>query len=606
MGMFLRYIAIIISSVLTSAVSAQIRVVSYNSAQFKGDANAMSEVLLIAAADDSHGFATPVSIFLFQEVDEAELTLLQSVVGTGYTMATFTDQNDSSWGGAQAMFYLSTQLIEHVPSHNDIFTGASRHADRWGLDVIGYDGLRLYVYSMHLKASTGSENQELRRQGVENVVDDMQTLPAGSNIVVVGDMNFYSSNEPGYGWFIKQGQMLDPLGNGQSWGGESNSIKHTQSPLLNQNGGLVGGGLDDRFDFQLLSPTMFDAEGMSMIGGTYRPLGNDGQHYNDAINAGNNYYFPNDIARSNALADELIIASDHLPLIADYQVPALLNWDLSLASQRVLVGAETSIEITISNDAPVSVSIGADELDVEIEAIGDVAGFESVTIVALSQAEIVSFPIDTTVPNSWNSVVTITATSQETQTTPEVVKLAGDVIEHANASFSYTEDVDWHTYDISFDVGTGVQSFDVWLFNFGYDGSQSLLEIDELTIPDPPLQFSGISTNTVGSLPALMTFEIDTDNVAADMYTSQLPISISDEDLPGEQTGISMLTIRVEILDVGSCDEDFDGDGLVNIADLLVLIASWGGNGSPQDLDGNGTVGVSDLLILIAAWGYCP
>ena len=100
--------------VISAPSSAQIRVVSYNSAQFNGDANAMAEVLLAASNDDSHGFATPVSIFLFQEVDEAELATLQKVVGAGYTLGTFTDQNDSSWGGAQAMFYRSTQFIENT------------------------------------------------------------------------------------------------------------------------------------------------------------------------------------------------------------------------------------------------------------------------------------------------------------------------------------------------------------------------------------------------------------------------------------------------------------------------------------------------------------
>ena len=114
---------------ITASATAQIRVMSYNIAQFKGDSNALSDVLSQASADDSHGFATPVSIFLFQEVDEADINLLQAVVGSGYTMATFTDQNDSSWGGAQAMFYHSKQFVENNALHEDIFTGAGRHAD---------------------------------------------------------------------------------------------------------------------------------------------------------------------------------------------------------------------------------------------------------------------------------------------------------------------------------------------------------------------------------------------------------------------------------------------------------------------------------------------
>ena len=80
-----RFLTSIISLVMVLAISAstsaQIRVVSYNSAQFHGDAIAMTEVFQVASSDDSHGFAIPVSIFLFQEVDIEELNTLQKVVG---------------------------------------------------------------------------------------------------------------------------------------------------------------------------------------------------------------------------------------------------------------------------------------------------------------------------------------------------------------------------------------------------------------------------------------------------------------------------------------------------------------------------------------------
>ena len=589
---------------ISAPSSAQIRVVSYNSAQFNGDANAMSEVLLAASNDDSHGFATPVSIFLFQEVDEAELATLQKVVGAEYTLGTFTDQNDSSWGGAQAMFYRSTQFIENTSLHADIFTGAGRHADRWALNVTGYTGKRIYVYSMHLKASTGSANQETRRSGAESIRDDIMTLPTDSHVIVVGDMNFYSPSEPAYTWFTDpgDGQLLDPLGIGDPWGGETHALKHTQSPLSSQNGGLIGGGLDDRFDFQFLSPSLLDIGGFNLIDNTYRSLGNDGGHYNVAINAGNNFYFPNDTPRGNVLADALIIASDHLPLIADYQVPAILGWEWNPAANLVLVDANTTVEFLIRNDAPVTHALGADVLNVDLLAAGDLSGSSSVSVSALSPPESIFFPVDTSVAGTWNATITLTSTSPETQTTPEVVKIAGEVIEHANASFSFSEDIDWYVHDVSFEANSGIQSFNVWIFNYGYDGSQSLLEIDEITIPDPPILFEGLSTTTVGSIPAVMGFEIDTDTVSLDTYTSFLPITVSDEDLPGEQSNISMLTVRVEITSTG-CSEDFDGDGAVS--DILLLIGEWGGVDPIYDLDGNGNVGVSDLLLLIAAWGPC-
>jgi hypothetical protein len=53
-----------------------------------------------------------------------------------------------------------------------------------------------------------------------------------------------------------------------------------------------------------------------------------------------------------------------------------------------------------------------------------------------------------------------------------------------------------------------------------------------------------------------------------------------------------------------SCPGDFDGDGDVDTADLLFLLAAWG---TPDgDMDGDGDTDTADLLALLAAWGECP
>jgi len=56
-----------------------------------------------------------------------------------------------------------------------------------------------------------------------------------------------------------------------------------------------------------------------------------------------------------------------------------------------------------------------------------------------------------------------------------------------------------------------------------------------------------------------------------------------------------------------SCPADLNGDGHVNVADLLDLLGSWGPcQGCAADINGDGAVNVSDLLELLAAWGPCP
>ena len=52
------------------------------------------------------------------------------------------------------------------------------------------------------------------------------------------------------------------------------------------------------------------------------------------------------------------------------------------------------------------------------------------------------------------------------------------------------------------------------------------------------------------------------------------------------------------------CPEDINGDGTVDVTDILIVIGNWGGSGE-GDVDGNGVVDVSDLLALVGAWGPC-
>ena len=53
------------------------------------------------------------------------------------------------------------------------------------------------------------------------------------------------------------------------------------------------------------------------------------------------------------------------------------------------------------------------------------------------------------------------------------------------------------------------------------------------------------------------------------------------------------------------CPEDIDGDGYINVSDLLSVVADWGSTDSDADIDNNGVVDTSDLLAVIGAWGTC-
>jgi choice-of-anchor B domain-containing protein len=56
-----------------------------------------------------------------------------------------------------------------------------------------------------------------------------------------------------------------------------------------------------------------------------------------------------------------------------------------------------------------------------------------------------------------------------------------------------------------------------------------------------------------------------------------------------------------------SCAGDLNGDGAVDVFDLLTLLGAWGAcAGCDADLTGDGIVDVFDLLALLGAWGGCP
>nr|MBC8523386.1 hypothetical protein [PVC group bacterium] len=159
--------------------------------------------------------------------------------------------------------------------------------------------------------------KEQRLFGALAILEDIATLPEGENVIVAGDMNFYSNKEPAYQAFVEI--LIDPLGT-KEWAKENGALKHTQSTRKMRKGGLIHGGLDDRFDFQFISTSLQDGIGLDIVRGSYHALGNDGEHYDIAINEGDNEYYSHDKTRSNELATALHEASDHIPVIADYDV----------------------------------------------------------------------------------------------------------------------------------------------------------------------------------------------------------------------------------------------------------------------------------------------
>jgi len=56
-----------------------------------------------------------------------------------------------------------------------------------------------------------------------------------------------------------------------------------------------------------------------------------------------------------------------------------------------------------------------------------------------------------------------------------------------------------------------------------------------------------------------------------------------------------------------TCVSDLNGNGIVDVTDILSLIAAWGpcSFNCPADFNGDNMVDFTDLLTLIDAWGAC-
>jgi len=53
------------------------------------------------------------------------------------------------------------------------------------------------------------------------------------------------------------------------------------------------------------------------------------------------------------------------------------------------------------------------------------------------------------------------------------------------------------------------------------------------------------------------------------------------------------------------CPGDTDDDAVVDVTDLLTVLAAWGSDDPSADLDGSGMVDVLDLLEVLSGWGPC-
>jgi hypothetical protein len=592
-------------AVATTLAVGQIRVVNWNLAELRGEVSAIEAVIEALDGDDAGGFASPVTILTVQEADNLTYNTLLSSLGPEWSAATYTNSNEDPYGGAQACFYHAATVTEDPSGHDDTYVEAGRRADRWKFSLNGHTDppVEFYVYSAHLKAGNNSSSEADRLTGAERIVANMGEVPSDSRIIVTGDMNFYDNGEAGYQAFLAGG-LIDPLGSGD-WGGAGNTLKHSQSPRTIQSGGLANGGLDDRFDLHLHTPQMTGTGGLTMIAGTYRAVGNDGNHYNQAINDGNNTYWPDDVAGSNSLADALHDASDHLPVAVDYRIPAVLDASFEGCDLgTVIEGADIECTLTIGNAAAPTHDVGAAALNWSLAGTGVLASNTDSGSLGAGDGTALNIAVDTSSAGAVSGTLDVEADDVLTQHAPGSMAIEGHVLRHANPSFSSTSDNNFYVYMIEVDADSGDVPVPIQFWNYQWDADQSRLDIDDVSVAELPLQFGGGTWNNVGPFPISMPFTVATDGWAAGNYVRTVTITTSDQDLPGEASQSLHATFNITVRQPEpQCVGDVNGDGVTDISDLLDLLAAYGTTDPTYDLEPDGIVDVSDLLLLLGDYG---
>ncbi|MCG3136855.1 MAG: hypothetical protein HJJLKODD_00691 [Phycisphaerae bacterium] len=449
----------------------------------------------------------------------------------GYTLATFHANGSLN----NACFFRSSVVT--LVGHTWLDT-APRDTDRWQFRPVGYSGTGadFYIYSMHLHSSdaTSRANQTLIVRNNANL------FPAGTHFIYTGDFNIDSSNEQSYQNLIgsqadNDGRGFDPINMPGTW---HNSFAfrfiHTQSPHSDNPGappGAATGGVDDRFDFQLVSAVLDDSQGLSYVDGTYHAFGNDGLHFNLDINDAPT------IPEGSVVANALHGASDHLPVVADYQVPAVILADEVLAFGTVIVGAASPTEIlTVENIGNYPLFEYVDELNYSLAAP---AGFQApvgnFVLEATDPAAQHQITLNTTTSGSFSGNLVINSDAVED---PQWnVQLSGVVLRHAQPSWSDISIVTDTTADFGPHATGEFTSLILPIYNYQFDALQAQLEVYDAQITGPDAAHFSISGGfqpmTIGAVPQNITLQFD-DSGPAGTYTANLILWTRDpQGIPG-------------------------------------------------------------------------
>ena len=520
----------------TPAISAQLRIVTYNTNTFSTQApgsvirtvRPSADVVFTAIGEELvAGIRRPADIILLQEQQQPDTTTQNLVnrlnaiyaaqgilYARGFEVgATTSGSGLGTPNGSeirQSVVYRTdtVQLINEESFGNISVTNQPRETLLHQFRPIGYGpSADLYIFNSHFEAgdSTGFGGDRFAR---ENEATDIRNFISANglgnrNVMLAGDLNvdsnFERSGTSNFGGRSSlqilsdgtdaSGRLLDPLfpagGNITFHNNLSLAAIHTQSPS-NGGGPLTGGGIDDRFDFLLQSDELLDREGVASIPGTHRTFGNNGSTFNDQVNDGNTIQIAGLTSFTTAqVLNALESASDHLPVIQDFQLPGILSAVAGTVPATLPQGQPFSLDITVANAAPVDTFNGADELEFSLTSFGAVSGSSVGVAFPLLPGNVISVQLDTSVLGLQTGFVQVSTSSQQASNSLISIPVSFEVVnavtgsttplsaacapQSANAGIAInplTRPVTGTNFTVSIDDTTGTVTSAIYLLGF--------------------------------------------------------------------------------------------------------------------------------------------
>jgi hypothetical protein len=552
-------------AVCASPAAAQLRVVSlntYNNADNPLPRSPWINTILSAIGSSvsndpfmpgSTGIIKPIDVLALQEVDSADVTVRAycDLMNGMYPGADYRfDPTDGATTGAgtQGLVYNynAVRVIATTLVGNSSGSGQPRQAQRYQLRPVGYGpDADLYVYNSHYKAGNGDEdpNLPLRRLVEANAIRaNADALGPNKNLVYLGDFNVYHDAEPMFQKLISagNGQALDPINQIGAWhANPAFKTAFTQSPYSASTASALGtgftigatGGMDDRFDWQMITANLNDGEGVAYIPNSYQAFGNNGTITMDrAIN------WPGNTAQPQNVLDAMAGVLDHVPVVADYQLPARLGVAGPTVPAQVIVGASVSLNVTVSNTAPVMYAVGADELDYSIITGGAVSGSVNGTDAALGSGNTHAVTLNTASAGNKSGAILVTSSSQAVANNSYVQDVNYAVLDHAKPSFSGDSEQLAASVDFGYvPIGSALRSAAPAVHNrAATQGFTAGLDVDSINGTGDTARL-GLSAPTITNLAAGGSAAISAtlNSAVAGEFESTHTIATSDQNLPG-------------------------------------------------------------------------